>query len=54
MAIFVFFLVAKMVNLDAINFQLGLPLYMFGNDGKQQSEVHISKMWPKWQMFGPK
>ena len=43
---FLWFLEAKMVNLGPINFQLGFPLNINGNEGQNKFEGHISKMWP--------
>ena len=53
MAIFVFFLKAKMVNLGPIDFQLGWPLNIIGNDGQNKFEVHISKIVAKMAYIRP-
>ena len=40
---FLWFLEAKVVNLGPIDFQLGLPLNISGNNGQYKFEVHILK-----------
>ena len=51
---FLCFLEAKVVNLGAIDFQLGLPLNINGNDGQIKFEVQISKNVAKIAEFWPK
>ena len=61
MAIFVVVVLrTKIVNLGPIDFQLGLPLNINGNDGQNKFEVHIPKnvakvanFWPKKQAMTP-
>ena len=48
------FLEAKMVNFGPIDFQLGLPLTINGNEGPNKFEVHISKNVVKMANFQPK
>ena len=48
------FLEAKMVNLGPIDFQLGWPLNINGNDRQNKFEVHISKHVAKMANFRPK
>ena len=48
------FVEAKVVNLGPIDFQLGLPLNISGNDGKNKFEVHISRNPAKMANFRPK
>ena len=43
-----------MVNLVPIDFQLGLPLNISGNDGQNKFEVYISKNVSKKAHFRPK
>ena len=47
------FLEDKMVNLGPVDFQMGWPLSINAIDGQNKFEVHISKIWPKWPIFGP-
>ena len=54
MAIFVFFLEDKMVNLGPIDFQIGLPFNINVNNGQNKFEVHISKNMSKMANFRPK
>ena len=43
-----------MVNLGPIDFQLGWPLNINGNDRQNKFEVHISKHVAKMANFRPK
>ena len=51
---FCVFLDAKMANLGPIDFQLGLPLNIIGNDKQNNFKVHISKNVTKMAIFGQK
>ena len=48
------FLETKMVNLGPIDFQIGFPLKINGNDGQQKIDIHISKNVIKLANFRPK
>ena len=39
-------------NLGLIDFQMGLSININVNDGQNKFKVHISKIWPEWQIFG--
>ena len=48
------FLEDKMVNLDQIDFLVGLPLNINVNDGQNKFDVHISKYMVKIVNFSQK